>query len=138
MPKLSTAREYLSRLEQRIAQQSDPQRKAWLSTYRDHWWGEVINDVEMVMATMSQGPIRYTFDGHPFMTPDSNMGSINDLAGTRAMYGSFPRAVTFIRRRPMIDTETPASPMNCAAACRRGGQSAGAAGPEIWVFAFLQ
>ena len=86
MPKLSTSREYLARLEKRIAEQSDPQRKAWLSTYRDHWWGEVINDVEMVMATMSEGPIRYTFDGHPFMTPDSNMGSINDLAGTRAMY----------------------------------------------------
>ena len=38
----------------------------------------------------------------------------------------------------MIDTETPASPMNCAAACKRGGDSAGAASPEISVFAFLQ
>ncbi len=38
----------------------------------------------------------------------------------------------------MIDSETPAFPMNCAAACKRGGHNAGAASPEISVFAFLQ
>ncbi len=38
----------------------------------------------------------------------------------------------------MIDSETPAFPMNCAAACKRDGDSAGAASPEISVFAFLQ
>jgi hypothetical protein len=38
----------------------------------------------------------------------------------------------------MIDTETPAFPMNCATACKRGGRSAGAANPEISVFVFLQ
>ena len=54
--------------------------------HRDHWWGEVINDVDMVMDTMSQGPISYSFDGHPFMTPESGMARIVDRAGTRAMY----------------------------------------------------
>lgn len=86
MPKLSTARESLSRLEKRIGEERDPQHRAWLSTYRDHWWGEVIGDVDQVMATMSHGPIRYSFDGHPFMTPDGGMTAIEDRAGTRAMY----------------------------------------------------
>ena len=38
----------------------------------------------------------------------------------------------------MIDSETPAFPMTCAAACKMGGDSAGAANPEISVFVFLQ
>lgn len=86
LPKLSTAREVLARYERRIDATTDPRHKAWLKTYRDHWWGEVINDVEMVMDTMSHGPISYTFDGHPFMTPEDSLANITDRAGTRAMY----------------------------------------------------
>src|SRR3546814_8542879 len=85
MPKFSTARETLARLEKRIAEERDPRRKAWLSTYRNHWWGEVIGDVDQVMATMTHGTIRYSFDGHPFMGPDSGLAAITDWAGTRAM-----------------------------------------------------
>ena len=86
MPSLSTARESLSRMEARINAEADPRRRRWLSTYRDHWWGEVIGDVELVMSTMSRGPIRYTFDGHPFMVPDGGMASIENFDDTRRMY----------------------------------------------------
>jgi len=86
MPKLSTARESLARLNARIAAQTDPVRKGWLSTYRDHWWGEVVGDVDAVMATMSRGPISYTFDGHPFMVPDVGMAAVETYEDTRRMY----------------------------------------------------
>lgn len=86
MPSFSTARQSLARLDARITAETDARRRGWLSTYRAHWWGEVINDVDMVMETMSHGPISYSFDGHPFMTPESGMANIVDRAGTRAMY----------------------------------------------------
>lgn len=86
MPTLSTARQSLARLDARIAAEPDVRRKGWLTTHRNHWWGEVINDVDMVMATMSHGPISYSFDGHPFMSPEGGMATIVDRAGTRAMY----------------------------------------------------
>lgn len=86
MTTLSTARQCLARMDARIAAEADPRRKSWLTVYRNHWWGEVINDVEMVMETMSHGPISYSFDGHPFMTPDGTLLEISDRAGTRAMY----------------------------------------------------
>lgn len=86
MPRLSTARQSLRRLDDRIEAESDPRRRAWLTTYRNHWWGEVIGDVDMVMDTMSHGPISYTFDGHPFMSADESLARITDRAGTRAMY----------------------------------------------------
>lgn len=88
MPKLSTARESLARLNARIDAESDPRRRAWLTTYREHWWGEVIGDVDAVMATMSHGPIAYSFDGHPFMVPDGGMAAIGNYDDTRRMYES--------------------------------------------------
>lgn len=88
MPPLSTARESLARLERRIAGEPDARRRGWLTTYRDHWWGEVIGDVDLVMTTMSRGPIRYTFDGHPFMVPDSALAAVETYEQTRAMYDS--------------------------------------------------
>ena len=86
MPKLSTARESLARLDQRIAREPDPVRRGWLQTYRNHWWGEVIGDVGMVMQTMSHGPIRYSFDGHPFMVPDGGMAAVETYEDTQRMY----------------------------------------------------
>ncbi len=85
-PNLSTARETLARLDARIAALTDPRQKAWLSTYRKHWWGEVINDVDMVMTTMSHGPISYSFDGHPFMSDGGTMENVKSWDDTKAMY----------------------------------------------------
>lgn len=86
MPKLSTARETLTRLEGRIAAEKNAVHRGWLETYRDHWWGEVIGDVDMVMRTMSHGPIRYTFDGSSFMVPDGSLAAVETWDQTRAMY----------------------------------------------------
>jgi hypothetical protein len=85
-PELSTAREALARLNARIEALTVPQHKAWLSTYRDHWWGEVVNDVDAVMATMSRGPNRYSWDGHPFMSDGGTMASVRTWEDTKAMY----------------------------------------------------
>lgn len=85
-PKLSTARESLARLDARIDALADPRQAAWLKIHRQHWWGEVINDVDMVMATMSRGPIRYTFDGHPFMSDGGTMAAVRTWEDTKAMY----------------------------------------------------
>jgi hypothetical protein len=85
MAEFSTARQSLARLNARIAAASDPVREAWLATYRDHWWGEVVGDVAAVMRTMSREPIRYTFDGHPFMTSEG-LARIETYEDTRRMY----------------------------------------------------
>lgn len=85
MAEFSTARQSLQRLDARIAALANPRHKAWLATYRDHWWGEATNDVDAVMATMSRGPVRYSFDGHPFMTADA-LGEIRSWEDTRRMY----------------------------------------------------
>lgn len=85
-PRLSTAREALARLDSRIGALNDARQKAWLTTYRNHWWGEVINDVDMIMATMSRGPISYTFDGHPFMNDGGTMAKLRTYDDTKAMY----------------------------------------------------
>jgi hypothetical protein len=86
LPKLSTARESLARLNARIAVLADPQHKAWFTTYRDHWWAEVVNDVDAAMVTMSLGPIRYRFDGHPFMDDGGTMAAVRSWSDTEAMY----------------------------------------------------
>lgn len=86
MPKLLTARESLDRLNRRIDAPQDRQHKAWLSVHRDHWWSELINDVDTVMATMSRGPIRYSFDGHPFMNDGGTMAKVRTWENTKAMY----------------------------------------------------
>lgn len=80
------ARESLDRLNRRIDAPQDRQHKAWLSVHRDHWWSEVINDVDTVMATMSRGPIRYSFDGHPFMNDGDTMAKVRTWENTKAMY----------------------------------------------------
>lgn len=84
MPKISSARETLARINRRIASEPNPKYRRWLEVNRDHWWGEVIGDLDMVMATLSRGPIRYTYDGHPFMRPDGPLPDSHDA--TREMY----------------------------------------------------
>ncbi|KQT34602.1 hypothetical protein ASG29_00010 [Sphingomonas sp. Leaf412] len=86
MERISTAQESLARLDARIAALSDQRHKAWLTTYRNHFWGEVTNDVEAVMATMSPGPIQYSFGGHPFMNDGGTMAQIRTWQDTKAMY----------------------------------------------------
>ncbi|MCI0997740.1 hypothetical protein [Pseudomonas corrugata] len=89
MTNISTARETLARMDKRIAEEKNPRYKKWIQVNRDHWWGEVINDLDMVMGTMSRGPIRYSYDGHPFMQPPAgSLSLINSIEATREMYAS--------------------------------------------------
>lgn len=103
MTKLSTARELLARLEARIKAETDPKRRSWLITYRNHWWNEVIGDVDAVMATMSRGPINYRFDGHPFVTPDASLASVQSYKDTRKMYDGV--VATGVKMAGSVDDE---------------------------------
>lgn len=86
MPVLSTAQECCARMDARISEEDDPQHRRWLQMLRDHWWGEVTNDVELIMTTMSKGAISYSLDGHPFMTRDPDAMRIATFDDTRRMY----------------------------------------------------
>jgi hypothetical protein len=83
---LSTAREALARLDLRIEREADRRKRRWLEVHRRHWWGEVTGDLDLVMSTMSNGPIRYTMDGHSFMAADPMMNEIRNRDDTRKMY----------------------------------------------------
>lgn len=93
MAKISTARETLARMNQRIASEPNPKYKKWMEVNRDHWWGEVIGDLDLTESMLSKGPIRYTYDGHPFMLPDGmafrdSMPGVTTRAAARQMYES--------------------------------------------------
>src|ERR1700740_3228014 len=93
MAKISTARETLARMDKRIAEETNPKYKKWIQVNRDHWWGEVIGDLDLVMRTMSRGPIRYTYDGHPFMAPSEGyIERVDSRAATHAMYSGIEAA----------------------------------------------
>lgn len=49
MSTLSTARQSLARLDARIAAETDATRKGWLTIHRNHWWGQAIDDVDMLV-----------------------------------------------------------------------------------------
>lgn len=42
--------------DREVASIADPRRQLMLARYRDHWWCEVIGDLEGVMATMAPNP----------------------------------------------------------------------------------
>lgn len=84
MEQISSATAALARLEATIASESNPRHRAMLQIYRQHWWGEVTNDMAMIMATLPPDRVHYRFDGHPFV-----MGEVLEFhttAEARAMY----------------------------------------------------
>lgn len=81
---MSTARESLVRFDRRIAEEESPKIRRWLQVFRDHWWAEVNNDVDAIMATMSRKSISYSFDGHPFIALGGT--PIDTFEATKAMY----------------------------------------------------
>lgn len=84
MEQISSATAALARLDGTIAGESNPRHRAMLEIYRQHWWGEVTNDMDMIMATLPPDRVHYRFDGHPFV-----MGGVLEFhttAEARAMY----------------------------------------------------
>jgi len=103
MTHTSTAREALARMDRRIEALTDARQRRWLTTFRDHWWAEAIGDVEAVMATMSHGPIRYSFDGNGLMAAESSLGAVDGYEKARAMYEGV--AACGIRMAGTVDEE---------------------------------
>lgn len=79
-----SATQALQRMEQTIAAETNPRNRAMLEIYRKHWWGEVTNDIEMIMATLPPRDVHYNFDGHPFVMGEKL--EFHTTAEARAMY----------------------------------------------------
>lgn len=80
----ASARQTLQRLDDTISAETNPRHKAMLSIYRQHWWGEVTNDIDMIMATLPEQEVHYRFDGHPFVLGEGL--EFFTTAEARAMY----------------------------------------------------
>jgi hypothetical protein len=53
---LPTVTDTLDRLEALIKDTDAPLHQRMLEVFRDHWWGEVIGDLDTTMATMPEDP----------------------------------------------------------------------------------
>ncbi|MAT50990.1 MAG: hypothetical protein CMK32_07390 [Porticoccaceae bacterium] len=55
------------RIQSAIDGESNQRNRQMLEIYRRHWWGEVTNDMDLVMSTLPADKVHYRFDGHPFV-----------------------------------------------------------------------
>lgn len=81
---ISTVRQALRRLDAAIADEASPRNRAMLEIFRKHWWGEVTNDLHMIMATLPAEHVHYRFDGHPLVMGEKV--EFHTTAEARAMY----------------------------------------------------
>src|SRR3546814_3310511 len=77
-----------------------------LEIYREHWWAEVNNDVDAIMATLPKYKVTYLFDGLVLMLPTGM--EISDAEGARQLYQSaaefdMPMAGPFENERCAFD-----------------------------------
>ncbi len=102
MVEIPTVGDAMRRIEAAIAGLSDPRHKTMLEVYRDHWIGEVRNDVSAIMATMPEDTVSYRFDGIGLLIPD--YWEFKTTPEARAMYqgaaeGGLPMAGPFQEER---------------------------------------
>jgi hypothetical protein len=86
MNDVPNARACHRRLREAIDGEASARNRLMLDIYRRHWWGEVTNDIDMIMATLPERDVHYRFDGHPFL-----MGEVVEFftaAEARALYQS--------------------------------------------------
>lgn len=84
MSGMSTIKQALTRYETHIEKLTDPRHKAQLRMFLDHIVAETRKDLDAVMKTMSDGPIRYRRDGSSSMqiadmSAISNKQDVHDL-----------------------------------------------------------
>jgi len=65
------ARESLARIDAQIAALSNPRDRALLQIFRDHWWAEVVVDVDTLVALMPDDDAVYYFGGNGLMMPEA-------------------------------------------------------------------
>lgn len=70
-------------LDGEIAKATSERHRHIITQYRDHWWGEVIGDLEMVMATMAPDPYYRAYGSKAF-----GEFKINTTEETREFYAA--------------------------------------------------
>jgi hypothetical protein len=80
--KCSTCAEVRVRMDQRIAAETIPEHRRMLELWRDHWWGEVVYDIDAIMATVTP-EISYRWHGTAAFGPGI---VIDSEAAAREMY----------------------------------------------------
>ncbi len=73
-----------ARIDAAIDALRDPRDRAMLTLYRDHWWAEVYNRVDAIMATLTDDRVDYLFDGVNIFFADSF--AFTAVADARALY----------------------------------------------------
>src|SRR3546814_18041053 len=63
MSRVPNVKDSLTRINEEIERRSNPRDRTMLEIYRDHWWAEVNNDVDAIMATLPKDKVTYLFDG---------------------------------------------------------------------------
>ena len=81
---IPTVSDSLERINQEIERRDNPRDRIMLEIYRDHWWAEVKNDVDGIMATLGADKLSYLFDGIALMLPPEF--SITSNEDVRALY----------------------------------------------------
>lgn len=71
-------------MEHTISAERNSRNRAMLEIYHKHWWGEVTNDIDMIMATLPPHDVHYRFDGHPFVMGETI--EFHTTTEARAMY----------------------------------------------------
>jgi hypothetical protein len=70
MTRLPRASESLSRIDASIAALRDPRDRLMLKLFRDHWWAEVVVDVDKLIALMPDDDSTYYFGGCSLLIPE--------------------------------------------------------------------
>jgi hypothetical protein len=81
---MGTALECRDRLDATIASLENDMHRRWLQNWRDHWWAEVICDLDTIIGTLAPDPVYRLYGTSKFGPPVE----INTTEEARAMYQS--------------------------------------------------
>jgi hypothetical protein len=73
-----------ARINRDIERLDNPRDRIMLEMYREHWWAEVENDVDAIMATLPKDKVSYLFDGIGLMFPETF--GFEEAAQARSLY----------------------------------------------------
>jgi hypothetical protein len=92
----------LARINRDIERCERPRERVMLEIYRDHWWAEVLNNVDAIMATLPADKVSYLFDGFGLFFPEAVV--FTEPSRARSLYQGaanlgLPMAGTFAEER---------------------------------------
>lgn len=101
MSEISNVHRSLARINDQIGTLTNHRDRTMLEIYRDHWWAEVHNDVEAIMATLPPDTVSYLIEGTRLFFKERF--AFTDTSSARKLYegavGSLPMAGPFEQER---------------------------------------